>query len=141
MISGFSKRFQIFISLTRAESQDSIFLEQSKTSYFYQSLNNDFSLNRFDKSKGDLVTYEFQPAQENQVYQRYAYTMFDALGQLGGVQSSLMLIGFVFTALFSYRLMMSSLIGKLFYFRPRWAAEVKKKKKAKKEPVKMRKGH
>lgn len=39
--------------------------------------------------------------------------------------------GLVFTALFSYKLMMSSLIGKLFYFRPKFASEVRKAKKKK----------
>lgn len=52
----------------------------------------------------------------------------EALGKLGGVYSALRLGGLIFTATFSYRLMMSSLIGKLFYFRPRYRQEVKKKK-------------
>jgi len=39
----------------------------------------------------------------------------------------------MFTAAFSYKLLMSSLIGKLFHFRPRYPEEMKKKKKKKKK--------
>ena len=66
--------------------------------------------------------------------------MFDALSRLGGVYSAMFTGGYMFTAAFSYKLLMSSLIGKLFHFRARFPEELKKKKKKKKkkEPKKIR---
>ena len=47
---------------------------------------------------------------------------------VGGTWTSLSAIGLVFTLLFSYNLMMSSLIRKLYYFNAKFPGEIKKKK-------------
>jgi hypothetical protein len=51
---------------------------------------------------------------------------------MGGFFASLKGLGGVFCSIFSYKLLMSSLIGKLFYFRPRFHSELPKEKKKKK---------
>jgi hypothetical protein len=45
---------------------------------------------------------------------------------VGGTWTSLSAIGLVFTLLFSYNLMMSSLIRKLYYFNAKFPGELKK---------------
>lgn len=48
---------------------------------------------------------------------------------LGGVFKSLSIVGYLFSLAFSYRLLMASLIRKLFHFKPRFESERKKAKK------------
>ena len=55
-------------------------------------------------------------------------TIFDVLSRLGGVFSALTTGGFFFTSIFNYKLMMSSLIGKLFHFKGAYPNKVKKDK-------------
>ena len=59
--------------------------------------------------------------------------MVDVLTDLGGMFSSLSLIGLAFNMTFSYNLLLSSLIRKLYHFRPRFEQEIKKKKKKSKD--------
>lgn len=50
------------------------------------------------------------------IYTRHYYDIFSVLSVCGGIYSSLFLIGFGFTVLFSYNLLMSSLIRRLYGF-------------------------
>jgi hypothetical protein len=50
--------------------------------------------------------------------------------------SSLNLIGMIFTSLFSYNLMMSSLISKLYNFKAKYPEELPKKKEKKEKKKK-----
>lgn len=51
------------------------------------------------------------------------------LTDLGGMFSSLSVIGLIFSMTFSYNLLLSSLIRKLYHFKPKFEKEIKKKKK------------
>lgn len=51
----------------------------------------------------------------------------------GGLYSSVYLIGFAFTVMFSYNLLMSSLIRQLYSFNTKFPQEQTKKKKSKKK--------
>ena len=69
--------------------------------------------------------------QQNSVYRQYERTLYniiDVLTDLGGMFSSLTLIGLAFNLTFSYNLLLSSLIRKLYHFKPRFDSEIKKKK-------------
>ena len=57
--------------------------------------------------------------------------MLDVLSTLGGLFSSLNVLGLIFTRIFSYNLMLSSIIRKLYHFKPKFETEVKIKKKKK----------
>ena len=57
--------------------------------------------------------------------------LIDVLIDSGGMFSSLSLIGMAFNLTFSYNLLLSSLIRKLYHFKPKFDSEVKKKKKKK----------
>ena len=59
------------------------------------------------------------------------YTLVDVLTSLGGLFSSLSVIGASSGKVFGYNLMLSSMIRKLYHFKPRFESEVKKKKKKK----------
>ena len=90
-------------------------------------------MNRYSSEEGELLRYIFTSSGTNTLYQRQVFNVFDALTGLGGVFTALSTAGVVFTSIFSYRLMMSSLIGKLFHFRHKPGyTDIKKKKKKKK---------
>jgi mannose/fructose/N-acetylgalactosamine-specific phosphotransferase system component IIC len=57
---------------------------------------------------------------------------------VGGIWNSVYLGGYVFTMMFSYNLMMSSIIGKLYSFNTKFASE--KTKESQKEKKKKKKG-
>lgn len=85
-------------------------------------------INKYKPKEGVLVKYTFKASTLNTVYQRAIFNIFDALSRLGGVYSALYSGGLAFTAAFSYKLYMSSLIGKLYHFRARFPEELKFKK-------------
>lgn len=58
-------------------------------------------------------------------------TVIDVLTDIGGLFSSLSLIGRAFNMTFSYNLLISSLIRKLYHFKPKFEEEMQKKKKKK----------
>ena len=60
------------------------------------------------------------------------YNLLNVITFLGGLFSSFAAIGSAFNAIFSYNLMISSLIRKLYHFKPRFETEIKKKKNKKK---------
>ena len=55
--------------------------------------------------------------------------MLNILAELGGIFNSFYLIGFAFTISFSYNLLMSSIIRKLYLFKAKFESEKKKIKK------------
>ena len=61
-------------------------------------------------------------------YTRTKYNVFVILAELGGIFNSVYLIGYAFTISFSYNLMMSSLIRKLYLFNAKFPIEKKKSK-------------
>lgn len=84
----------------------------------------------------NLLEYQFR---EYPIYSKYSRTyvsIFDVMISVGGTWTSLSAIGLVFTLLFSYNLMMSSLIRKLYYFNAKYPGELKKKEK-KEKPKKI----
>lgn len=85
-------------------------------------------MGRYNEKDGTLIHYKFKAASFNTQYQRSRFSILDALARIGGSFSSLTSIGAAFTAIFSYKLMQSSMIGKLFHFKPKYESEVKKNK-------------
>lgn len=65
-------------------------------------------------------------------YKRTVYNIIDVLAVIGGLFGSLKVIGMSVTKVLSYNLMLSSLIDKLYHFKPRFDGEGKKKKDKKK---------
>ena len=90
-------------------------------------------MSKFTTSSSVVVAeFVFTQAAVFKQYERTIYSLRDVLSTLGGLFSSLTVIGTVFTKIFSYNLMLSSLIRKLYHFKPRFESEVKKKKNKKK---------
>ena len=75
-----------------------------------------------------VAIYQFDQAATYTQYERSVYNLLDVLTTLGGLFSSLNLVGLMFTRVFSYNLMLSSIIRKLYHFKPRFESEIKKKK-------------
>lgn len=75
-----------------------------------------------------IAEYQFTQSAIYQQYERSVYNLLDVTSTLGGLFSSLNVIGLIFTRIFSYNLMLSSIIRKLYHFKPKFESEVKKKK-------------
>ena len=67
------------------------------------------------------------------------YNLIDVLSTLGGLFSSLSIVGASLSKVFSYNLMLSSLIRKLYHFKPRFDSEIKKKKSKTQDKDKLKK--
>ena len=74
---------------------------------------------------------EFQPNDQSKVTNRLNKGLANVISSLGGTFTGLKILGSLITGLNSYRLLTSSLIGKLFHFRPKFKEEFEKKKKNK----------
>lgn len=70
------------------------------------------------------------------VYSRQYPNILNALSGVGGTYSSMVAVGSILSATFSYRLLTGSLIAKLFHFKPRFASEIVKKKRKNKKKIK-----
>lgn len=72
-----------------------------------------------------MIEYQFW---EYPIYTKYSRTYTNAVDVLitvGGTYTSLSSVGYSFTILFAYNLMMSSLIRKLYFFRPKFPGEIR----------------
>lgn len=63
-----------------------------------------------------IAQVQFVISDEFDQYQRILFSLVDFLVQVGGSFNSLKAIGFLITAVFSYRLFYASLIRALFFF-------------------------
>ena len=70
----------------------------------------------FEDLERTYIEYKFREGNHYTIYSRHYYDIFAVLTVCGGIWSSLYLIGFGFTIAFSYNLMMSSLIRRLYNF-------------------------
>lgn len=133
LIPGVQKDFSINLKRQRGILSDDYMSSNKVEKYFFEVQEISNNLNRYSRANGAVIHYRFQASGVNTIYQRSIFNLFDALSRLGGVYSALFSGGLLFSNAFSYRLMMSSLMGRLFYFRPRFASEVAKSKKKKKK--------
>ena len=85
---------------------------------------NTASYPRISDSDTTYIEYRFREGNLYSVYLRRYYDIFSVLSVCGGIYSSLFLIGFAFTIMFSYNLLMSSLIRKLYTFRVKFPQEM-----------------
>ena len=84
-----------------------------------------------------MAEYRFKESSVFTEYKRTVYNIIDVLAVIGGLFGSLKVIGMSVTKVLSYNLMLSSLIDKLYHFKPRFDGEGKKNnKKSKKKPKK-----
>lgn len=115
--------------------QDSYFFSSNDTSdpiQFYEL--DQISTSNFPSDpKGRLLQYRFRESMLFIEYSRSYLKLSAVLSSLGGTYSSLYLIGYAFTVLFSYNLMLSSIIRQLYYFKPRFDSEKPNKEKKNKK--------
>ena len=98
---------------------------------FYQVDSAQFS--SFIDTTNLLAEYSYVQSAVYKQYDRTVYNLLDMLTSLGGLFSSLSVLGMSFGKVFGYNLMLSSMIRKLYHFKPRFEEEVKKKKDKKKK--------
>ena len=94
---------------------------------FYQS--SSIIQSQFFTQDSLIAEYEMQQSFVYKQYERTLVTVVDVLTDIGGMFSSLSMIGLAFNMTFSYNLLLSSLIRKLYHFKPKFEEEIKKKKK------------
>jgi hypothetical protein len=86
-----------------------------------------------------MLNYVFEEASTFIEYDRSQFTLVDVLTEVGSLYNPFYVAGYMCALSFSYNLMMSSIIGKLYAFNARFpdieckAKEKKKKKKAAKQ--------
>jgi hypothetical protein len=86
-----------------------------------------------DTVKGAIVMeFRFRESNVYIQYTRTYYNIFTLLTTVGGLWTSLNGVGLAFNTLFSYNLMMSSIIAKMYNFKAKFPEERKEKKKKKK---------
>jgi hypothetical protein len=128
IVAGICKNFVIEVRNQKAELVDDYLGQTKKIFRFFEVQDFTQSLNRYNESSGVLLEYKFQASAKNTRYSRSVFNLFDLASRIGGVFSAMHTGGFMFTSAFSYRLMMSSLISKLFHFRPKFQMETRQKK-------------
>ena len=113
--------------------QDSWYSSSNQTNdpIIFYGINEIFS-STVNNNDDTLVEYQFREGNNYSVYQRKYYDIFSVLAVAGGIYSSVYLIGFAFTIMFSYNLLMSSLIRQLYTFKTKFDSELPKEKKKKK---------
>ena len=74
-----------------------------------------------------MAEIKFQGTPVFKQYKRSVYNIIDVLAVIGGLFGSLKVIGMSITKVLSYNLMLSSLINKLYHFKPKFDGEGKKK--------------
>jgi len=79
------------------------------------------------------MLFEFREFVNFNTYTRTYYNIGTLLTTVGGLWTSLNGVGIGFNALFSYNLMMSSIIRKMYNFTAKYPEERKKEKKSKKK--------
>jgi hypothetical protein len=130
------------LSENQAFRQDSWYSTNNATNdplIFYEV--DDFYPTQISYSDSDIASkdgliylqYTFREGNFYSIYIRHYYDIFEVLAVSGGIYSSVFLIGYAFTMLFSYNLLMSSLIRKLYSFAPKFPEEMKFKLKKKEE--------
>jgi hypothetical protein len=87
---------------------------------FYQTDNPRAFLDLSDQGSGVMLQYLFQEASSYIEYQRVRYGLVDMLSDVGSLWSPVNLLGYFVCLSFSYNLMMSSLISKLYGFNARF---------------------
>jgi len=79
-----------------------------------------------------MLQYIFNEASTYVEYSRTRYNLINVLTEVGSLYNPFYLAGYFFTSTFSYNLMMSSIISKLYAFNARFASEISTKNKKKK---------
>jgi len=78
----------------------------------------------YNENNNAVCIFTFKESEVYTTYNRSVYSYTLLLTAAGGLWSSLNLIGFGFTTLFSYNLMMSSLVAKLYNFKAKYPDEL-----------------
>lgn len=86
-----------------------------------------------DEGTGVMLRYVFNEASTYIEYKRARYNIIDVLSEVGSLYNPVQMGGYIFTMTFSYNLMMSSIIRKLYSFNARFESEIKDRKKKKKK--------
>ena len=118
ILPGFEKKTNIFIKKNQATLNDDIIqMFSDKNIDFFQIQNYDESLEYENTTEGTMVSFFFRLDSNYDSYQRQVYSFWDFLGQVGGLNESLVIIGSVLTVLFTERLFYASVISRMYQVR------------------------
>ena len=88
-----------------------------------------------EENEGSLFVIQESPRKN--VYEvRKVYTFIDAISRIGSLYTSLTVFGAILVRFFSYRLLQSSLIDKIYHFRAKFDNELDKKKSLNQSKIK-----
>ena len=117
---GFRKKTDIFIRKNEAELEDDVVqIFTAKNFDFYQIVKSKESFELEDTSTGVIVDVFFRYDEDYDVYERRIYSFWDFLGQIGGLQQSLLIIGSFICILFTEKLYAASIIRRIYQIKDR----------------------
>lgn len=92
---------------------------------FFQIERIDNYVKPYKDSDGKVMLFQFMASQYTITYYLSIYTLLDVFSEIGGIYSTLFSIGLIFNMMFSYQLMVASLVRQLYHFRPKFKSEIK----------------
>ena len=91
---GFRKKTDIYIRKDEANLQDDVIqLFTTRSLDFYSIVKSKESFELEDSTSGEIVDVFFRYDEDYDVYERRIYSFWDFLGQIGGLEQSLLIIG------------------------------------------------
>jgi hypothetical protein len=116
LVKGVAQAFQKEILINEVKSQNYLFYSDSpKTETFYSLDASISKLNNYEASNKPYIEAIFSLSNRYDVYERNVYTIFDMLGQLGGVFEILFILGSYVVPFISRKMFYNSLISDLYY--------------------------
>ena len=112
---GFRKKTDIYIRKDEANLQDDVIqLFTTRSLDFYSIVKSKESFELEDSTSGEIVDVFFRYDEDYDVYERRIYSFWDFLGQIGGLEQSLLIIGSFIWFLFTEKLYIASIIRRIY---------------------------
>lgn len=143
IMPGFRKKNDIYIGKNEAELQDEVIqLGTGKSMDFYQLSRSRDQIELMGTDEQFASIYiRFDPYTDQ--YERRVFSLSDLLGQVGGIYEVMLITGMILVGIFQERLLISSILNKIYQIDKtrdaeimRQKKELKNKKKNKTHPMK-----
>lgn len=137
LMPGFRKKTDIFVRKNKAELNDDIVqLSGGDKINFYQILDSREQI-ELEGSDGQFASVYIRYDAFEDRFERRVYSFGDLLGQVGGIYEFMLVSGILFVKIFSERLLISSILNKIYQIDDRKEKTMSITKIAKKKSSKL----
>ncbi|CDW90251.1 UNKNOWN [Stylonychia lemnae] len=127
------KKTNFYIQLQEAELEDDLIqFGQTQEIEFHQVSNQRYYDDQYSDTDGYIAAIYMRFDNRYDIYARKVYSILELLGDIGGLQGSLLAIGFIFVGFISSRMFMSDIMRKIYQVR-KYVLEPEGKKLQKQE--------